>query len=63
MTVAGIIFESRLPRLFMGAYSPKITEGLIGVAVTSAPEKIQKAEEVLKKCGAEEITNGQDESE
>jgi hypothetical protein len=47
----------------MGAYSPKITEGLIGVAVTSAPEKIQKAEEVLKKCGAEEITNGQDESE
>lgn len=63
MTVAGIIFESRLPRLFMGAYSPKITEGLIGVAVTSSPEKIQKAEEVLKKCGAEEITNGQDESE
>jgi len=60
MTVAGIVFESRLPRLFMGAYSPKITEGLIGVAITTDPEKIQKAEDVLKKCGAEEITNGQD---
>ena len=34
-TIIGIIFESRLPRLFMGAYSEKITEGHIGVTVTT----------------------------
>ena len=28
-TIIGILFESRLPRLFMGAYSEKITEGHI----------------------------------
>ena len=31
MTVVGIIFESRLPRLFMGAYDERVTEGYIGI--------------------------------
>ena len=57
-TVFGIIFESRLPRLFMGAYDTKITEGYIGICITSTPEKMSAAEEVLKNNGAEEVKRG-----
>ncbi len=57
-TVVGIIFESRLPRLFMGAYDTRITEGYIGVAVTTDEERLGKAEEVLRRVGAEDITRG-----
>lgn len=57
-TVAGILFESRLPRLFMGAYDTRITEGYIGVSVTSEQDKMQGAEEVLRKAGAEDIKRG-----
>ena len=46
-TVFGIIFESRLPRLVMGAYDTRITEGYIGLAITTTPEKIGNAEETL----------------
>ena len=52
-TIIGIIFESRLPRLFMGAYSEKITEGHIGVPVTTEEGRTGVAEEALKKAGAE----------
>ena len=34
-TVIGIIIESRLPNVKPGAYDPRITEGWIGVVVTS----------------------------
>ena len=54
-TVIGIIFESRLPRMFMGAYDNRITEGYIGVAVTTSPERIGSAEEVLRGAGAEDV--------
>lgn len=57
-TIAGIIFESRLPRLFMGAYDTRITEGYIGVAVTTEEGKVGKAEELLKKAGALDIKRG-----
>lgn len=57
-TVFGIVFESRLPRLFMGAYDTRITEGYIGVAVTGSEERMGDAEEVLKKVGAEDIKRG-----
>lgn len=57
-TVIGIILESRLPRLFMGAYDTRITEGYIGVTVTTEPERIARAEEVLQSAGAEDITRG-----
>ncbi len=57
-TVFGIVFESRLPRLFMGAYDTRITEGYIGVAVTGSQERMGDAEEVLKKAGAEDIKRG-----
>ena len=57
-TVVGIIFESRLPRLFMGAYDERITEGYIGVAVTTLPGKVGTAEELLRIAGAEEVKRG-----
>ncbi|MCH2319462.1 MAG: DUF3341 domain-containing protein [SAR202 cluster bacterium] len=58
-TIIGILFESRLPRLFMGAYSEKITEGHIGVTVTTEEGRTEVAEEALKKAGAEgEIIRG-----
>jgi hypothetical protein len=60
-TVVGIIFESRLPRMFMGAYDTRITEGYIGVAVTGSPEKMAQAEEVLTGAGAEEVKRGWEE--
>jgi len=57
-TVIGVIFESRLPRMFMGAYDTRITEGYIGVAVTTEEDRVGAAEEVLRRVGAEDITRG-----
>ena len=57
-TVFGIIFESRLPRLLTGAYNTKITEGAIGVAVTTDETKVGEAEVVLKNAGAEDLKRG-----
>lgn len=57
-TVIGIILESRLPRLFMGAYDIRITEGYIGVTVTTEEDRIGRAEEVLRQSGAEDIKRG-----
>ena len=57
-TIIGILFESRLPRLFMGAYDTRITEGYIGVTVTTSPDRISKAEEVLQNSGAQDISKG-----
>ena len=54
-TVVGIIFESRLPNLNPGAYDPRITEGWIGVVVSTSPDKAQAAEGVLKRAGAAEV--------
>ena len=57
-TVIGIIFESRLPRMFMGAYDTRITEGYIGVAVTTQEERVGVAEAVLRGAGAEDVKRG-----
>ena len=57
-TVFGIVFESRLPRLFMGAYDTRITEGYIGVTITTSEDRTDDAEEVLQKAGAEEVKRG-----
>lgn len=61
-TVLGIIIESRLPRLFMGAYDTRITEGWIGVTVTTSEDRIGKAEEILRKSGAREVKRGWEKS-
>ena len=58
-TIIGILFESRLPRLFMGAYSEKITEGHIGVTVTTEADRTDVAEEALRQAGIDgEIIRG-----
>tara|TARA_Y100000590_G_scaffold8695_1_gene10830 strand:- start:1855 stop:2367 length:513 start_codon:yes stop_codon:yes gene_type:complete len=54
-TVGGIIFESRLPKLFMGAYDPRITEGFIGVVVNTTEDNLDNAQDVFKSSGAEDI--------
>ena len=57
-TVIGIIIESRLPRMFMGAYDTRITEGYIGVSVTADEDRIEPAEGVLRQAGAEDVKRG-----
>ena len=57
-TIIGVVFESRLPRIFMGAYDTRITEGYIGVTVTTSEDKIEEAEKILNKIGAEDIKRG-----
>ena len=56
--VIGIILESRLPRLFMGAYDTRITEGYIGVSVTADESRMAAAEQALRDAGAEDIKRG-----
>ena len=56
--VIGIIIESRLPRIFMGAYDTRITEGYIGVTVTADESRMEEAEKVLRESGAEDIKRG-----
>ncbi|MFP6680236.1 MAG: DUF3341 domain-containing protein [Dehalococcoidia bacterium] len=54
-TVVGIIFESRLPNLNLGAYDARITEGYIGVVVECEDDKVEEARGVLQTAGALEI--------
>ena len=57
-TVIGIIIESRLPRVFMGAYDTRVTEGYIGLTVTTDEERVGRAEEILRESGAEDVRRG-----
>ena len=54
-TVVGIIFESRLPNLNLGAYDTRITEGYIGVVVECDDDRLEEARGVLQTAGALEI--------
>ncbi len=54
-TIVGIIFESRLPRPRLGLYDRRITEGFIGLMVTSSEQRIGRAEQALKDAKATEI--------
>ncbi len=55
MTIIGIIFESRLPRLFTGLYDTRITEGYIGLALKCPEDRVQAADLVLRQSGAEDV--------
>ena len=57
-TVVGIMFESRLPRMFMGAYDTRITEGYIGITVTTEEDRVGRAEDVLRQFTTEDIKRG-----
>lgn len=55
-TVLGTIFESRLPNLTNSVYDPRITtEGMIGLVVTGADDRLGRAEQVLQSAGAEDV--------
>ena len=54
-TVLGIIFESRLPRLKMGLYDTRITEGYIGVLVQAEEDQHDRLSGVLTQAGAVDI--------
>jgi hypothetical protein len=52
VTVAGVIFESRLPDFSGDAYDPRISEGMIGVLVR---RRLEEARQVLREAGAEDV--------
>ena len=54
-TVLGIIFESRLPKLKMGLYDTRITEGYIGVLVQAEEDQHDRLSNVLTQAGAVDI--------
>lgn len=54
-TVLGIIFESRLPKIKMGLYDTRITEGYIGVLVNADEEKLPEISGILTQAGAIDV--------
>ena len=54
-TVLGIIFESRLPKIKMGLYDTRITEGYIGVLVNVEEEKLPEVSGILTQAGAIDV--------
>ncbi len=54
-TIIGIIFESRLPRMKVGLYDTRITEGLIGVLVNVEEDRLSSISEILSGAGAVDI--------
>ncbi len=54
-TVAGIIFESRLPYLMGTPYDERISEGYLGVLVTRTDGRASEAEQALRNAGAIDI--------
>ena len=54
-TVLGVLFESRLPKLNLGLYDKRITEGYIGIVVDCPEDKADQAERLMKSAGAEEV--------
>ena len=55
LTVAGVVFESRLPDLGGDPYDARISEGYIGVLVRRAHAR---AEQLLRQAGAIDIVHG-----
>ncbi len=54
-TVLGIIFESRLPKVKMGLYDTRITEGYIGVLVNVEEEQLSQVSGILTQAGAVDV--------
>ena len=54
-TVVGIVIESRLPNINPGIYDNRITEGLIGVVITTDDDQADTAIAALNGAGAMEI--------
>ena len=54
-TIIGLIFESRLPKLKMGLYDTRITEGYIGVLVNAEEEQLSQVSAILSQAGAVDV--------
>ena len=54
-TVAGIIFESRLPDLSGSPYDDRISEGYVGLLVSRAGGRIAEVEQAMRSAGAVDI--------
>ena len=54
-TVIGIIFESRLPRLQLGVYDERITQGHIGVLASCDEEAVKNVVDALRQAGADDV--------
>lgn len=54
-TVAGIIFESRLPDLTGAPHDPRISEGYLGVLVTRANGRVPEVEQAMRAAGAVDV--------
>ncbi len=54
-TIIGIVFESRLPRMKVGLYDTRITEGLIGVLVNVEEDRLSSVSEILSGAGAVDV--------
>jgi hypothetical protein len=56
LTVAGVVFESRLPDFSGDPYDPRISEGCVGVLVTRiASRSLESAERALRDSGALDV--------
>ncbi|MER3404574.1 MAG: hypothetical protein C4289_04910, partial [Chloroflexota bacterium] len=54
-TIAGMLFESRLPAALPRVYDPRISEGYIGVLVRLPHERTEAAQEALRRAGATDV--------
>jgi hypothetical protein len=54
-TILGVLFESRVPRLGVGLYDPRITEGYIGIALTVPEERMAAADLAFRQSGAVDV--------
>jgi Protein of unknown function (DUF3341) len=59
LTVAGVLFESRLPDFSGDPYDPRISEGCVGVLVMRVPnQSVESAERALRGAGALDVLVG-----
>ena len=59
-TVIGIIFESRLPKLKMGLYDNRITQGVIGLLVNAEQDRGPQVMQILNGAGAIDVKSEDD---
>jgi hypothetical protein len=63
-TVLGVVFESRLPHRLSRAYDPRIMrDGLIGLEVQAAGDRVRTARAVLQQAGAVDVVGATDGAE
>lgn len=57
-TILGILFESRLPAFSVGLYDPRISEGYVGVVVSTTSDKVSLVERIMRDAGAADVIAG-----